>query len=287
MRDDRLRSLERTWRETGEVEAERAWLHERARVGDPYRFGRHTTQTPAVRAALEQARRASVHDRPLVIVGAGGSGRTELARAIHDASGRAGSPCVLVPLAAMASGFQEADLFGVVKGAITGQSWERPGAIEDASGGTLIIECPPYELDALIQNRLRMCLEDGCCRRVGGAETYPVEVRFVFEVKDPSVLGDSLQESLDWLEAETLVWPALGERRDDLSLILDSLGLEGLHVREGLLELLSAQPWVRNLHELEELLVRARSLAESGLRPGFDETPFEAQALGLLLGLEP
>jgi len=277
--DDRLRALERIWRETGDLVAEEAWLRERARAGDPFAFGRHVTQIPAVRAELEAAERASAHDRPLVIVGARGSGRTTLARAIHGASARASGPfrsCL-----ERGESRLEAELFGY---AMSGHPMpeEVAGATELAHGGTLVIS-PDEALSAGVQAKLRRCLNEGDSRRVGASETRSVDLRFVFEVLEVEHLGEVWQ-SLEPAGAVVLDWPSLAERGGDIYLVLGGLDTEGLNLGGGLFELLEAHDWPGGLRELDLLVEQARDHERFGLTlEGLDPSAFETQALELFL----
>tara|TARA_R110002072_G_scaffold38954_4_gene112432 strand:- start:744 stop:1598 length:855 start_codon:yes stop_codon:yes gene_type:complete len=284
MRDDQLRDLERIWLETREPGARKAWLHASARAGQPWRFGSHVTRTPAGYEVLEAAEGASEHARPLVIVGPAGSGRTSLARAIHEASHRAGGPFQTCDQ--LADSLFEAELFGYLKTGWVERGGQQPGATETAKGGTLLItRIDP--LPPIVQSKLRRCLEEGVSRRVGEREERVIDARFVFEVPDPDFLG-SLWTSLDAVAAVTLSLPSLTDRRADIPLILNGLDTEGLSLGSEVLELMGDHDWPGQVRELVMVVERAKAHLEheipiSGLPPA----AFETRALELLTGLRP
>lgn len=285
MTDERTRDLERAWRESGDPAARAAWFAATTRAGQPWSFGRHVTRTPEVYRALEAAEKASGHLRPLIIVGPANSGRTTLARAIHLASARAARPFVEVDLRALSPLLSEVELFGAMVGAFTGEGRDEPGAIERAAGGTLLVTLDHIDpLGEEIERGLRRALVEGESKRVGGLKVFPVDLRFVFEVVDPTHITQPLLDSLEGTGALTIDWPSLTRRSADLPLILGELGTEGLEVEEEFLELCRGHDWPGELRELSLLIQRARfpEIPITGLPP----QAFETRALSLLMGLE-
>lgn len=277
MRDDRLRRLEREWRETGDLALEEAWLRERARTGDPYGFGRHKTQLPAVRAVLDAAERASRHDRPLVIVGPPNSGRGTLAHAIHLASRRAEGR-----FRACHGSHAIAELFGYEQGSWVAGDGVELGLTEACAGGTVLVSISEL-LSEDHQALLRRCLAEGVTRRLGSVELRPLEARLVFQVSDLEHLG-GVTLTLEELGAEMLFWPALSARMADLGLALAELDTQGLNCGPRLRELLENHDWPGGLRELEELVYTARLLRGRGIIPAvLDRDAFQTRALRLLL----
>lgn len=114
----------------------------------------------------------------ILLEGETGTGKTTLARQIHEASGRAGR-FVHLNLSAFAPGLIESELFGHVKGAFTGALNPKRGAILEAHKGTLFLD----EIDSLtldLQTKLLLFLDDYCVRPVGGETTSKVDVRLIF-----------------------------------------------------------------------------------------------------------
>lgn len=114
----------------------------------------------------------------IMIEGETGTGKTTLAKTIHDESGRGGR-FVHLNLASFAPGLIESELFGHVKGAFTGAITEKRGMILEAQKGTLFLD----EIDSLtieLQTKLLLFLDDHEVRAVGGNNSQKADVRLIF-----------------------------------------------------------------------------------------------------------
>src|SRR5690606_14882610 len=124
----------------------------------------------------ESVRSAAVTDLPVLILGETGSGKELIAEAIHEQSGRAGQPYVVVNCAAIPDDLFESEFFGHVSGAFTGAAGERTGLAEEAHGGTLFLD-EIGDLSPANQARLLRFIELGTFRRLGSTEERHVDVR--------------------------------------------------------------------------------------------------------------
>lgn len=117
-------------------------------------------------------------DSSTLIMGATGTGKELVARAMHQQSSRARAPFVDINCSAIPDTLFEAEFFGHQRGSFTGAHETRRGLFEEAAGGTLFLD----EVDALSlssQAKLLRVLQERCLRRVGGRENIPLNVRVI------------------------------------------------------------------------------------------------------------
>ena len=121
---------------------------------------------PATGGLIDLANRVAQTDVTVLINGPTGSGKEVLARAIHDASPRAGKPFVALNCAAIPDNMLEAMLFGHVKGSFTGAVAAGQGLIRAADGGTLLLD-EITEMPLALQAKLLRVLQERKSRRLG------------------------------------------------------------------------------------------------------------------------
>jgi len=168
--------------------------------------------------ALIAGRRSTV-----ILLGETGSGKEVVARAIHQASPRAGKPMVAVNCAAIPDNLLEAELFGHIKGAFTGATNARMGRFEQADEGTLFLdEIGDLTLD--LQAKLLRVLQEREFQKVGSSETTRVDVRVIAATN-----GDLLERVKKGKFREDLYYrlhvvpiriPPLRERMTDIPLLV-------------------------------------------------------------------
>lgn len=159
-----------------------------------------------------------INENPL-IVGPTGSGKTRLAAAMHNLSGRDGPFISITPRDFSSSELVQAELFGSVAGAYTG-AVDKWGLVRKAERGTLFID-ELQSIDHDLQGKLITFIENKAYRRVGEAESQTADVRFIFatnrplkELVDDGRLRDDFAYRLERLQIEL---PALEHRRLDIS----------------------------------------------------------------------
>ena len=138
------------------------------------RHGLQGLQTANTRMAeaLSTAARAAPSRATVLVRGESGTGKELIARAIHLASPRAGSPFVAVNVAALPETLVESELFGHERGAFTGADRERHGRFELADGGTLLLD-EIGDLPPGAQVKLLRVLQEQSFERLGGSRTIP------------------------------------------------------------------------------------------------------------------
>lgn len=226
-------------------------------------FGDMVGNTEAMRRVFGILRRISAHHAPVLLLGESGTGKELAARAVHDASPRAGRPFVAVNCGAIAQNLFEAELFGHEKGAFTGASERRDGAFHRADGGTLFLD-EIGELPEDAQAKLLRVLESGEVRRVGGADVSFPDVRVVAatnrDLCSDAQRGRFRSDLYFRLAVLAVRLPALHERRDDIPVIARAVARRihpDMYIDDDAMEALKSHDWPGNARELRNVLTRA------------------------------
>ncbi|XXF79273.1 sigma-54 dependent transcriptional regulator [Myxococcaceae bacterium GXIMD 01537] len=236
------------------------------------RPGHLVGESPAMDALRRLIARVASSDTPILVTGETGTGKERVARALHLASGRKGR-LVAVNCAAIPATLLESELFGHERGAFSGASARRPGRIEQAHGGTLLLDelgDMPLELQA----KLLRVLETKEVERLGGTAPTPVDVRFVAATHQDLARavseGRFRQDLFFRLDVVRLRVPPLRERPEDLLPLARAFAAEfaGPHVpltlAPGAEAALRAYRWPGNVRELRNTLERLNLLRGDG-----------------------
>jgi len=213
----------------------------------------------------------------VLITGESGSGKEEIARAIHLKGPRASAPFVAVNCGAIPETLAESELFGHQKGAFTGAVAAREGRIEAADGGTLFLD-EVGELPAALQVKLLRVLQERVFFRIGSSAPRTVDIRVVAATHrdlEADVKAGRFREDLYYrLNVLRIRVPPLRERMDDIGPIADALlarlatalGRRDPGLDEPARTLLRAARWPGNVRELGNVLERALVLRDPTAR---------------------
>lgn len=136
------------------------------------------SESPAMKAVMQHAIRVAQGDGSVLVLGESGVGKEIVARAIHDASPRSKGPFVPVNCASIPDDLVESELFGHVEGAFTGARSQRTGLVQQANGGTLLLD-EIGELPLAVQAKLLRVLQEHQVRPVGSDAWTDVDIRVV------------------------------------------------------------------------------------------------------------
>ncbi len=257
-----------------QLQLENLYLHEEIKTRQTP--GHIVGDSPAMREMFAHAEPVAGTDSTVLLTGETGTGKSVIARMIHDLSPRRDKLFVNVNCAALPGELVESELFGHEKGAFTGATAQRKGRFELADGGTLFLD-EVGELTASAQAKLLRVLQDQEFERVGGTQTLKVNVRLVAAtnrdlvrmVKDGLFRADLYYR----LNVFPIRLPSLCERPTDIPLLaryfLDQFAKKmGKTIHD-----LSPQAcgqllryaWPGNIRKLQNVIERATILARGPL----------------------
>ena len=245
-------------------------------------------RAPAFNAALAALQRVAPSMLPVLLLGESGTGKELFARAVHEASDRAGGPFVVVDCSGLTATLFESELFGHEKGAFTGATARKPGLVETAQGGTLFLD-EIGDVPLGMQVKLLRLVESGTYRRVGSIETRHADFRLVAATHKPleqmMTRGEFRQDLYYRISAFPIQLPALRQRAGDIALLVNSflrrtsVGKRKLSIEPQALAQLQQRDWPGNIRELRNVLERARLFADDGvIRAEYLPTPPAAPA---------
>jgi len=227
-----------------------------------------------IRAVL--AKLANVPISTVVLGGETGTGKGLVARILHHLGPRARGPLVEVNCAALPRELLESELFGHEAGAFTGARARRRGLIQQASGGSLVLdEISEMPLD--LQSKLLKVLEDHVVRPLGADKEIPVDLQILAasnrDLAESVSQGRFRQDLYHRLSVFSLELPPLRERLEDLDDLVPLIVAEhavkvGKTVRavpDSLWARLRSYDWPGNVRELRNVLERCVLLSEGGV----------------------
>ncbi|HKP45848.1 MAG TPA: sigma-54 dependent transcriptional regulator [Pyrinomonadaceae bacterium] len=227
-----------------------------------------------MREAMRLADRVATTDANVLITGESGVGKDALALHIHSRSNRASESFVKIDCATLPSGLLEAELFGYERGAFTGATDAKPGRLEAAHRGTLVLDEIAYlPIDA--QAKLLRVIETKEFERLGGRNNVTVDARLIALTNvdlDDAVSRKRFREDLYYrLNVMHIRVPALRERDADLAELASGFvtaysekhGREVTGLSAAALAVLAAYDFPGNVRELANTIERAVIVSSS------------------------
>lgn len=244
--------------------------------------------SPAMQVVFKQIALVSQSEVPVLITGEGGTGKELVARAIHSHSSRRDCPFLPISIGALNPQTVEAELFGYCKGAFPGASTARQGLLEQARGGTLLLD-EISEASPAIQIKMLRAIESREILPLGEVRPRPIDVRILASTRKPLVellTAQNFREDLYFrLSGFHIHLPPLRERPEDIDLLTGRI-LDSRSSRDPALKLsrearqaLHRRRWSGNVRELRHVLEHAILVGRQGeLQPAHfpDEIRFEA-----------
>lgn len=231
-------------------------------------------RTPKMLEVYRAIARVAPTEASVLILGASGTGKELVARALHQHSARAQMPFVPVNCGALPENILESELFGHEKGAYTGADSSRAGLFEAAHGGTLFLDEISETKPAFQVNLLR-AVQEQQIRRVGSHKYMPVNVRIVAasnrDLGKLVSLGTFREDLYYRLSVVVINLPSLEERREDIPLLLQHFlkrsnlkNKRDVRITAEAVRFVTNSPWPGNVRELENLVERLAIFCTSG-----------------------
>jgi len=248
------------------------------RIARPAPLRELVGMNPKMLALVERIKQVAPFDVPVLILGENGTGKELVARAIHTLSPRCKGPYVAMDCGALPETLVEAEVFGYERGAFSGADQAKLGKIEQAQGGTLLLDeignIPPA-----IQPKLLRVLQSRTVDRLGGRQPVPVDVRIISatnaDIERLIAQGGFRRDLYHRLNAMTLLVPPLRDRPCDIPLLAHYTLLAASRayhkpirgISSDAMKLLEGYAWPGNVRELENCMQSAVILADQVVGP--------------------
>lgn len=237
--------------------------------------------SPPMTNLFDQIRRVAQAEGPILVLGESGTGKELIAKSLHQESKRSNRPYLAVNCGGIPGELMESEFFGHTSGAFTGARRERAGLLQEADGGTLLLD-EIGEMPLALQAKLLRVLEDGQVRPVGSDRESRVDVRVIAATNRDlqlAVAEGAFREDLYFrLETFSLRVPPLRERGGDLMRLADFFLLRFAARRiasqpaptirgfsDAARAALEAYPFPGNVRELENAVERAVTFCDGPL----------------------
>ncbi len=209
----------------------------------------------------------------ILLLGETGTGKSLVARALHQASPLARGPFLVFDCTVVPRDLMEAELFGYERGAFTDAKAAKPGLLEVAAGGTLLLD-EVGELGLAAQGKLLRVIEDKVVRRLGALTDVAADVRVIAatnrDLAQEVAAGRFRQDLFYRLNVLTLTLPSLRARGDDvlllahhyLELYARKYGRAPKTLAPDAAAALLAERWIGNVRELAHVIERAMLMVD-------------------------
>jgi DNA-binding NtrC family response regulator len=257
------------------------------RVGEKFSFDAIIGKSKAIQQAIDLAKKVAPIDTTVLLTGETGTGKEVFAQGIHQASSRVGKSFVTLNCSTFSKDILESELFGHKQGAFTGAIKDKKGLIEEANGGTLLLD-EIGEMPLELQAKLLRVLETSEFIKLGDTKPTKSNFRLIAatnrDLKQEYESNHFRSDLYFRLSVFEIHLPPLRERTKDIEPLAHYFMQQFSaktnkrvdKIEDECLEKLESYEWVGNIRELKNIIERAVILADSNTLTA-DLLPFDIQ----------
>ena len=259
------------------------------KISNKYSFDNIIGRSKNILHVIELAKKVSLTDTSVLLLGETGTGKEVFAQAIHQNSNRNSKPFVALNCSAFSKELLESELFGYKAGAFTGaNSKDKKGLFEEANNGTIFLD-EIGEMPIELQAKLLRVLETQELLRVGDSKTIKVNVRIIAATNkniEEEIQKNHFRADLFYrLAAFQIHLPSLKERTSDIELLANhfsnlfaiKIKKTNITISNECISALQQYNWPGNIRELKNVIERAVILADTNIL-SVDNLPLEIQS---------
>ncbi len=241
-----------------------------------YRFDNIIGTSQAMQQVFIRMEKVTGTDSTILILGASGTGKELVAKAIHYNSPRKNDPFIAINCGAIPADLLESELFGHIKGSFTGAIADKPGKLEAANGGTIFLD-EIGDMPHQLQVKLLRVLQEHEFERIGSTEKIKLNIRLISATNtdlEEQVKTGKFREDLYYrLNVIPIQLPTLKERRSDIpqlvryfcEKICKEMKREQITIGVDALKVMESYAWPGNVREMENIIERTIALADSSV----------------------
>ena len=261
-------------REKGKLVAENIYLRQQLR--GKYKFDNIIGNSQAMQQLFARMEKIVNTDSTVLVLGASGTGKELVAKAIHFNGSRKEHPFIAINCGAIPADLLESELFGHVKGSFTGAVADKPGKFELANYGTIFLD-EIANMPLHLQMKLLRVLQEQELERVGSSRRIKLNVRVISATNaalEDEVKKGRFREDLYYrLNVIPIILPPLRERREDIALLAryflnkccKAMGREVMTLSPSAIKAFELYDWPGNVREMENVIERTVALTDSDI----------------------
>lgn len=256
----------------------------RQQLRGKYKFTSIIGNSKVMQQVFSRMEKVAATDSTILILGASGTGKELVAKAIHYNSPRKEKPFIAINCGAIPADLLESELFGHVKGAFTSAVADKPGKFEVANGGTIFLD-EIGNMPLQLQMKLLRVLQEHEFERVGSSRRIKLNIRLISATNadlEEQVKAGRFREDLYYrLNVIPILLPALKERKGDIPLlarhflgkICKEMHRPLMSLDRDALKAIEAYDWPGNVREMENVIERSIALTDGNLIRAHDLPP--------------